>query len=75
MREKSLKIGCNKNNETGVLQNNNRSSIFDYHFNEIKELRKLDLSISSVFKIIKNKLPSYGATYNGFYRYCKRKGL
>jgi len=75
-KERSLKMRDNENkSKTGALRKSNRSSIFDYHVDEIIDLRKLNLSMASIFKIIKHKLPESGATYNGFYRYCKRKEL
>jgi len=63
----------NINGETGVLRK--RSSVLDYHIEEIKKYREMGVSISSIYKIVKGRLPDRGITYNGFYRFCKRRGL
>ena len=53
-----------------------RASILDVYRDEIEKYIEIGVSLRSVWKIIKEKLPE-GVTvsYPGFYRYCKRRGI
>ena len=69
MREKSLKIGCNKNNETGVLQKRK----MDYFKDEIAYLRNIEVSTRNIWRIINAKLPEYAKiSQSAFYEYMKK---
>ncbi|MDX1808927.1 MAG: hypothetical protein R3331_05270 [Sulfurospirillaceae bacterium] len=51
-------------------------SILDLYRQEIEEFVKTGASLRSIWKILSHKMPNnVQITYNGFYRYCKRKGL
>jgi hypothetical protein len=51
-------------------------SVLDLYRSEIEEFVKTGASLRSIWKILSSKMPENAQiTYNGFYRYCKRKGL
>lgn len=63
-----------KNMEGKETKKAKRTSILDYHLEEIKELRKLDLNSMAIYKIIKSKVPQ-GIGYDAVLRYIKRERL
>jgi len=66
-----------RDNETGVLQKKRKNaSIFDEHLEEIKCLLDFGLSILKTYEKILEKLPNNKtSSYNGFYRFCQRRGI
>lgn len=53
-----------------------KASILDLHKDEIKQLIQIGVSIRSAWCIIKNKIPlDNPISYDGFYKYCKRKKI
>ena len=50
------------------------SSVFERYIDEIESCLVYGLSISQTYKKILPKIEKH-VSYNGFYRYCKRKGL
>ena len=57
-----------------ISERKRKISILDLYFDEIKNQLDIGLSIAKVYKKINEKLPDRGISYNGFYRYCKRRG-
>lgn len=53
-----------------------KKSILDLHRDEIKNLIKIGVSVRSTWSIITNKIPlNNPISYDGFYKYCKRKKI
>jgi len=51
-------------------------SILDLYKKEIEEYIKIGASLRSIWKIICSKMPTeQKISYDGFYKYCKRKGI
>jgi len=77
MREESLRMSCDKDNETGMLQKRKNISIFDRYIDEIKFLIDLGLTISKTYEKILIKLPENKKqiSYNGFYKFCIRRKI
>ena len=51
-------------------------SILDIYKKDIEALIETGASIRSVWKIICSKIPTeQKISYDGFYKYCKRKGI
>ena len=69
MREESLKMGCDKKNETGVLQKRK----MDYFKDEIAYLRNIEVSTRNIWRIINAKLPEYAKiSQSAFYEYMRK---
>ncbi|WP_331775006.1 hypothetical protein [Sulfurospirillum sp. 1612] len=65
-----------KNNITKRKQKPGKKSVLDDYIDEIKMYLEMDVGIASIWKILSNKnLKNKNITYNGFYKYCKRRGL
>lgn len=51
-------------------------SVLDIYRLEIEEFVKTGASLRSVWKIMCSKMPTeQKISYDGFYKYCKRKGI
>lgn len=62
--------------EGKIRKKRGKKSILDDYIDEIKMYIEMEIGIASIWKILSTqKLKNRKITYNGFYRYCKRKGL
>lgn len=60
------------------MENSNREkirpSIWDPFIEEVRKYRKLNISLASIHKIVNEELQHKGS-YDGFYRWAKRRGI
>jgi hypothetical protein len=51
-----------------------RASIWDPYIEKVKEYRELRIPLASIHKLINEEL-RHKASYDGFYRWAKRRGI